>query len=66
MTSPAQTIPVNVHIPGSLGLTDKQVRVLEEKWQKDLSDAASESTPGESLLGIKVHIKIVITIDAHN
>jgi len=66
MSSPAETIPVGVRIPASLGLSDKQVRVLEEKWQKDLSDATSESAAGHGKIGVKIHIKVVITIDAHN
>jgi hypothetical protein len=63
MSQPAQTIPVNVHLPDSLGLNDKQVRVLEEKWQKDLSDAVSENS-GHAKFHIS--IKVTITITAHN
>jgi hypothetical protein len=63
MSQPAQTIPVNVHLPDSLGLNDKQVRVLEEKGQKDLSDAMSENS-GHAKLHIS--IKVTITITAHN
>jgi hypothetical protein len=63
MSQPAQTIPVNVHLPDSLGLNDKQVRVLEEKWQKDLSDAVSENS---SHAKFHISIKVTITITAHN
>ena len=64
MSQPAQTIPVNVHLPDSLGLNDKQVGELsEEKWQKDLSDAVSENS-GHAKFHIS--IKVTITITAHN
>jgi len=63
MSQPAQTIPVNVRLPDSLGLNDKQVRVLEEKWQKDLLDAVSENSGHAKF---HIGIKVTITITAHN
>lgn len=65
MSQPAETVPVNVRIPGSLGLSAQQVSVLEQKWQKDLQDA-SEGAAGHARVKVGIHIKVTITIDAHN
>jgi hypothetical protein len=65
MSQPAQTVPVNVRLPGSLGLSDQQLGVLEQKWQQDLQNA-SESAEGHARVKVGIHIKVTITIDAHN
>ena len=55
MTVETKTVPIVVRIPSSLGLSEDQVAVLEDKWKADLTSAVSES-------GAKVKVKLTINI----
>ena len=59
MSVETKTVPIVVRIPRSLGLSEGQVAVLEDKWAADLTSAVSES---EAKIKVKWTIKIHIEI----
>jgi hypothetical protein len=62
MSQATEEITVNVHLPKALGLSGEQVRILQQKWQKDLTDAVSASADAHAKVKIPFHIHIVIDI----
>jgi len=62
MSQATEGMTVNVRLPKALGLTGEQVRILQQKWQKDLMDAVSASADAHAKVKIPFHIHIEIDI----
>jgi len=59
MSVETKTLPIVVRVPRSLGLSEAQVAVLEDKWKDDLTAAVSESGAKIKVKwNIKIHIEI--------
>jgi|GEM_PF-5957167 len=58
-TEVARTLPIVVHVPRVLKLTDEQVGFLENRWTQDLVKAAEQSDAKIKIhWTIEVHVKI--------
>jgi hypothetical protein len=61
MSDVLKTLPIVVRLPAALGLTEREVQKLAERWEADVVKAAAAANPEA-----KIHFTIRLNIEISN